>query len=64
MVNEMTKDRICEVKKAELIKRVHARLFPFEEIRGILESARFMGVETPRKKVTPWNAVVALKPSA
>lgn len=47
-----------------MIEKVLACLFPLEENRGMLESARFMGVETFSKKVTPWNAVVALKPSA
>lgn len=63
MVNEMIKDGVYEVKKAELIEKVHVRLFSLEEIQTMLESAGFVRVEVFRKAETPWNAIVAQKPS-
>jgi ubiquinone/menaquinone biosynthesis C-methylase UbiE len=63
MVNEMVKDGVHDVKQAELIEKTHVHLFPLEEIKGMLQQAWFVGVEISRKKQSPWNTIIAQKPT-
>ena len=61
LVNEMVQDGMYEVKYAKLIKETHMRLLPLEEIRSILQSVGFEGVQVFTKPESPWNAVLAQK---
>jgi SAM-dependent methyltransferase len=64
IINEMVKDGVYDVKDAELIEKTRVRLFPLEEIRGMLQSAGFEDIEVTRNDQSPWNAFVAKKPVA
>ncbi len=63
MVNEVVMDGYYEVEHAELIEKTHVRLFPLDEISGMLRSAGFVEVEVFRKDGSAWNAVVAQRPT-
>lgn len=62
MINEMIKDGVYDVEKAELIKKVHVRLVALDDIKSILQSAGFEAVKIFRKANSPWNSIVAHKP--
>jgi len=62
MINEMVKDGVYELEMAELIEKVHVRLFGLDEIEGMLRSAGFVDVEVDRKPDSAWNTVAAKKP--
>jgi ubiquinone/menaquinone biosynthesis C-methylase UbiE len=63
MINEMVKDGVYEVKKAELISKAHVQLYGLDEMCGMLRSAGFVEVEVFRKENSPWNAIAAQKPA-
>ena len=62
IINEMVKDGVYEVKKADLIRKAHVQLFKLDEICMMLQSAGFMDVEVFKKENSAWNALVAQKP--
>lgn len=64
IINEMIKDGFYDVKDAAIIKKTHLHLVPLEEIRVVLESVGFVGVEVYRKNGSPWNTIVTQKPKA
>ena len=61
IISEMVKDGKYEVENAEMIAKVHVKLFSIQELQGMLEDAGFT-VEVFRKPCSPWNAIVAQKP--
>ncbi len=61
IVSEMVKDGKYEVENAEMIAKVHVKLFSTLELQGMLENAGFT-VEVFRQPCSPWNAIVAQKP--
>ena len=63
MINEMIKDGVCDVKRADLIEKTHVRLYGLEEIKGMLQSAGFVEVEVNRKPDSAWNTIAAKKPA-
>ncbi len=60
IVSEMVKDGKYEVENAEMIAKVHVKLFSIQELQGLLENAGFK-VEFFRKPCSPWNVIVAQK---
>jgi ubiquinone/menaquinone biosynthesis C-methylase UbiE len=63
LVNEMVQDGVYEVKYAKLIEETHVRLIPLEEIRNVMRSIGFVGVQVFTKPESSWNAVLAQKRS-
>lgn len=63
LVNEMVQDGVYEVKNAKLIEETNVCLVPLEEIRNVMQSVRFVGVQIFTKAESPWNAVLAQKRS-
>ncbi len=63
MINEMVKDGVYEIKKAETIRKAHVHLFGLDEICEMLRSAGFVEVEVFRKKDSAWNALSTQKPA-
>ncbi len=63
LVNEMVQDGEYEIKNAKLIEETHVRLVPLEEIRNVMQSVGFAGIQIFTKSESPWNAVIAQKPS-
>ena len=63
MINEMIKDGVCDVKRADLIEKTHVRLYGLEEIKGMLQSAGFVEVEVNRKPDSAWNTIAVKKPA-
>jgi len=61
MVNEMVKDGIYDVRYAKTIEQTHVHLIPLSEVRNILESVGFEGVQIFTKAESPWNATLAKK---
>jgi ubiquinone/menaquinone biosynthesis C-methylase UbiE len=61
IISEMIKDGKYEVENAEMIEKVHVKLFSIQELQGMLEDAG-LTVEFFRKPCSPWNAIVAQKP--
>ena len=63
MINEMVKDGVYEVENADMISKAHVRLIPLQEIQIILHSVGFVNVKVFTKTKSPWNAILAQKPS-
>lgn len=63
MINEMVKDGVYEVENADMIAKTHALLIPLHEIQVILNSVGFVNVKVFTKTKSPWNAILAQKPS-
>lgn len=63
LINEMVKDGVHDVKRAEIIEKTHVRLIPLEEMQSMLQVAGFVGAEVSRKKQSPWNTIIAQKPT-
>jgi ubiquinone/menaquinone biosynthesis C-methylase UbiE len=63
MINEMVKDGVYEVENADIIAKTHAHLIPLHEIQVILNSVGFINVKVFTKTKSPWNAILAQKPS-
>jgi ubiquinone/menaquinone biosynthesis C-methylase UbiE len=63
MINEMVKDGIYEVENADMIAKAHVRLIPLQEIQIMLRSVGFVNVKVFTKTKSPWNAILAQKPS-
>ena len=57
----MVQDGVYEVENAKLIAEAHVCLIPLEEIRNIMESVGFVGVQIFTNAESPWNAVLAQK---
>jgi ubiquinone/menaquinone biosynthesis C-methylase UbiE len=63
IINEMVKDGVYEIKKADLIRKAHVQLFELNEICRMLQSAGFVDVEVLKKENSAWNTLAAQKPS-
>jgi ubiquinone/menaquinone biosynthesis C-methylase UbiE len=63
MVNEMAQDGVYEIKNAKMIEQAHVRLLPLEEIRNIMQDVGFVAVQVFLNTDSPWNAILAQKPS-
>ena len=63
LINEMVKDGVYEVENADMISKAHVRLIPLHEIQVILNSVGFVNVKVFTKAKSPWNAIIARKPS-
>ncbi len=61
LVNEMVQDGVFEVENAKLIGETHVCLIPLEEIKKIMQSVGFVGVQIFTKPESPWNAILAQK---
>lgn len=64
LVNEMVQDGEYEIKNAKLIQETHVQLIPMGEIRNVMRSVGFECIKVFTKAESPWNAVLAQKPSA
>jgi SAM-dependent methyltransferase len=62
IINEMVKDGVYEIKKADLIRKAHVQLFELNEICRMLQSAGFVDVEVFKKENSAWNTLAAQKP--
>ncbi len=62
LVNEMIKDGVYEVTNAKLIKETQVRLISPEEIRKVMQSVGFVGIQVFTKAKSPWNAIFSKKP--
>jgi ubiquinone/menaquinone biosynthesis C-methylase UbiE len=62
LANEMIKDGVYEVEKAEMIAKAHATLLPLKVIKANLLNVGFVNVKAFTKAGSPWNAVTAQKP--
>ncbi len=63
IINEMVKDGVYELEKADLIKETHVHLVGPDELGSLLHAAGFVCVEVSRKEASAWNAFVAQKPA-
>jgi len=63
LVNEMVQDTVYEVENAKLIEETHVCLIPLKEIQNVMQSVGFVGVKIFTKDQSPWNAIIAQKPS-
>jgi ubiquinone/menaquinone biosynthesis C-methylase UbiE len=61
LVNDMVQDGVYEVEYAERIEETHVHLIPLEEIRNVMRSVGFLGVQVFTKAESTWNTVLAEK---